>query len=205
MIFVSEYLLSLRDCKALRVTDTYSLHRVVYSLFENVRTGEEGELSGRSSGLIFVDKGAFKGWRRLLMVSDREPLQPEFGTLRWHELKPSFLGWLHYRFECVLNPVRKDAKSGRREPIRGREAVAQWFRKKAPSCGFSLDENSLQVADISVDSFQKDDRRVTLSKARLSGLLTVTDRVLFTHSVAHGIGHGKAFGCGLLQISPLQF
>ena len=198
MILVSQYLLSLQDCKTLRITDTYSLHRVVYSLFPDIREGKEG-----SSGILFADKGAFKGVRRLLIVSDREPLSPEAGTIQSTELKEGFLTFPHYRFEGVLNPVRKNAKTGRREPIRGREAVAEWFLKKALSCGFSLDEASLQVADISVDRFEKAGHAVTLSKARITGILTVTDKERFTQSVAHGIGHGKAFGCGLLQIAPL--
>ena len=200
MIVVSQYLLSLQDCKALRITDTYSLHRVVYSLFPDVREGGEGP-----SGILFADKGAFKGLRRILIVSDREPLAPEYGTLERRELKPAFLDFPQYRFECVLNPVRKNADTGRREAVRGREAVAEWFVRKAPSCGFELDESSLQVADISVDCFDKGGHRVTLGKARITGILTVTDKERFVHSVAHGIGHGKAFGCGLLQISPLVF
>ncbi len=200
MILVSQYLLSLQDCKALRITDTYSLHRVVYSLFPDVREGQGG-----SSGILFADKGAFNGLRRLLIVSDREPRTPEAGKLERRELKPAFLEFPQYRFECVLNPVRKNAQTGRREPVRGREAVAEWFSRKAPSCGFTLDETALQVADISVDSFEKGGHTVTLSKARITGILTVTDRERFAYSVAHGIGHGKAFGCGLLQIAPLVF
>ena len=40
MMFASRYRLSPRDAKALRVTDTYSLHRVVYGLFDDVREGD---------------------------------------------------------------------------------------------------------------------------------------------------------------------
>ena len=204
MIIVSEYLLSFHDCKALRITDTYSLHRAVYSLFEDIRAGGQGGASD-SSGILFADKGAYKGMRRLLIVSDREPLPPRFGMLQRRELKPAFLDFPQYRFECVLNPVRKNAETGRRDPVRGREAVAEWFIKKAPSCGFTLDEAALQVADITVDCFEKGGHHVTLSKARITGILTVTDKERFAHSVAHGIGHGKAFGCGLLQVAPLAF
>lgn len=34
MMFASRYRLSPRDAKALRVTDTYSLHRVVYVIWQ---------------------------------------------------------------------------------------------------------------------------------------------------------------------------
>lgn len=200
MIFVSQYLLSLMDCKSMRITDTYSLHRVVYDLFENIRQDKDYH---KSSGILFVDKGTLRGMRRLLIVSNREPLNPKFGILEKRELKPSFLDFSSYRFECVLNPVRRDAKTKRREAVRGREAVANWFIKKAASCGFMLDQSALQVADIFVDRFKKDGFQVTLSKARITGILNVTDKTLFTKSVRYGIGHGKAFGCGLLQIVPL--
>ncbi len=198
MIFVSRYLLSLRDCRELRLTDTYSLHRAVYSLFRDVRNGDPG-----SSGILFADKGSLRGLRRLLVLSDRAPLEPEYGRLETRELQPAFLEFPHYRFECVVNPVRKSTASGKREPVRGRPAVASWFMDRACGWGFQVDAAALQVADITVDVFRKGSGNVTLGKARLSGILTVADREGFIRSVKHGIGHGKAFGCGLLQIVPL--
>ncbi len=200
MIVVSQYLLTLQDCRILRLRDTYSLHRAVYSLFADDR-----ELKSGPSGILFVDKGAYKGLRCILVVSDREPLTPDVGTLESRELKPAFLEFPQYRFECVLNPVCKDNETGRRVPLRGRDAIASWFIKKAPSCGFVLDEASLQVVEISVDSFEKARQKITLSKVRFTGILTVENKDRFVESVAHGIGHGKAFGCGLLQIVPLLF
>ncbi len=200
MIFVSQFTLDLQDCKSLRIQDTYSLHRVVYSLFPEAR-----ETKDSSSGILFADKGAFKGLRRILIVSDRKPLSPDAGTIEHRELHPSFLEFPQYRFECVLNPVRRDARTGRREPVRGRDAVAEWFMKKALSCGFELEAGALQVADISVDSFIKAGQKITISKARITGILTVKDKKRFANTVMHGIGHGKAFGCGLLQIVPLVF
>lgn len=42
--------------KALRVTDLYSLHRVVYGLFEDVRSEAQKQAS-EPSGIQWVDKG----------------------------------------------------------------------------------------------------------------------------------------------------
>ena len=53
MMFASRYRLSPHDAKALRVTDTYSLHRVVYGLFDDVREGDRE----KGSGILFVDMG----------------------------------------------------------------------------------------------------------------------------------------------------
>lgn len=201
MTYVHHYLLTLRDCRALRLTDGYSLHRAVYGLFEDVRKGNPGP-----SGILFADKGGKNGLRRILILSDREAGTPEYGRLESRELPENFLEFPRYRFEIIINAVRKKRENGKREPVRGREAVEAWFLEKAPSWGFEPHAPSVQVADITVDAFPKQDgRKVTLSKARVTGALAVTDKERFTQSFTQGIGHGKAFGCGLLQIAPLVF
>lgn len=200
MMYVSQYLLSLRDCRALRLTDSYSLHRAVYGLFPDVRHGAPG-----SSGILFADKGGSLGMRRILVLSDREAQTPACGRLESRALPEGFLDFSEYRFEIIVNPVCKSRASGKREAVRGRPAVEAWFLKKAPSWGFQPAPETVQVADISVDVFDKGDKRVTLGKARVTGILAVTDKERFRLSFTRGIGHGKAFGCGLLQISPLLF
>ena len=74
-----------------------------------------------------------------------------------------------------------------------------------PSWGFEVQESSFQVAEINADVFWKGEQKVTLGKARVTGTLTVVDKERFTQSVCRGIGHGKAFGCGLLQVAPIVF
>ena len=200
MMYVSQYLLTLRDCRELRLTDGYSLHRAVYGLFPDTRRGADGR-----SGFLFADKGGKNGVRRILVLSDREAGEPKFGRIESRPLPDSFLDFQDYRFEIVINPVRRDRASRKREAVRGREAVETWFLSKAPSWGFEPRPETVQVADIFVDVFQKDDRTVTLGKARITGTLKVSDRERFIRSFRCGIGHGKAFGCGLLQLAPLAF
>jgi CRISPR system Cascade subunit CasE len=50
--------------------------------------------------------------------------------------------------------------------------------------------------------FNKKGNQVTLGSATLQGGLTVIDREKFKHSFCQGIGRGRAFGFGLLQIVP---
>jgi len=200
MAILHQYLLSLADCRALGLRDTYSLHRIVYSLFSDVRAGGEG-----SSGILYADKGSWRQKRRLLILSDRAALRPACGELASRELPAAFFEFPHYRFEIIVNAVRRNAKSGKREPVRGREEAGRWFAEKAPQWGFLSDPAGLQVADITADCFVKDGMPVTLNKARITGTLSVSDKTRFLDSFFRGIGHGKAFGCGLLQLAPLVF
>lgn len=200
MRYLSEYTLSLAEVRALRLTDCYSLHRVVYDLFEDVRAGARES----SSGILFADKGTRKGLRQILILSDRQPRPPRQGLLRTRPLPETYLQAALYSFEIIINPVRRDNAGGKIVPVRGREAVAQWFQEKSPSWGFAVHAPSLQVTDITVERFTKGQALLTIAKATLTGRLEVDDRDAFTRAVHDGIGRAKAFGCGLLQIVPLN-
>jgi CRISPR system Cascade subunit CasE len=197
--------LARKDVKALHVTDDYSLHRVVYSLFEDVRTDAEKQ-SSVPSGFLFADKGGDAKGRKILILSDREPLQPAHGKLISRAVPMEFLQHYFYKFEVTLTPTRKESKSGKRVPIKTREAVAAWFGGKSlSSWGFSVDADQLDVRMLPVMQFRKQDGLpVTHGAASVSGMLRVENRDLFVESFKKGIGRGRAFGFGLLQIEPLK-
>ena len=69
-LFASVLHLDRRAVRALRITDPYSLHRVVYSLFDDVRS-ESAKNDGASSGILFADQGgdAADGGVRLIAVA----------------------------------------------------------------------------------------------------------------------------------------
>ncbi|OHV19234.1 type I-E CRISPR-associated protein Cas6/Cse3/CasE [Parafrankia soli] len=46
-------------------------------------------------------------------------------------------------------------------------------------------------------------RRVTLSTATFDGALRVTDPDQARHTLLHGVGPAKAYGCGLITLAPL--
>lgn len=198
MAYLSRYSLKLADIRALRLTDTYSLHRMVYSLFENVR----GDDTQSHNGILFADKGGDARARNIIILSDRLPNAPEYGTLETRPLPDTYLSASAYRFEITINPVRRANQSGKLIPVVGREAVATWFCDKAPGWGFNVLQESLLVAKTTVDVFFKGGHQVTLNKATLTGYLDVTDQQLFMSHVLQGIGRARSFGCGLLQIVP---
>lgn len=183
--------------------DAYSLHRIIYSLFEDVRS-ETQKKSGVSSGILFADKGGTALSRQILFLSNRAPTNLQFGEVRIKEIPESFLCHDDYRFEVIVNPVRRDNKTGKLLPVKGREAIAAWFLSRAEtSWGFSVREDALDVERTRVMQFEKKGCRVTIQQALLKGCLHVTDTEKFRKSFEHGLGKGRAFGCGLLQIVPI--
>lgn len=193
---------------ALRITDPYSLHRVVYGLYPDVRD-TVAKATSQSSGILWADQGGDIRGRKILLLADRAPAeQAEGGHGKVQACRPfahDFLNHDRYGFKVIVNPTRRDSASGKLIPVKGREAIAAWFAERAPaSWGFAVAPEHLQVERSEVLQFKdKAQRPVTLAQAHISGQLQVTERAQFQNSFAKGIGRGRSFGCGLLQIVPL--
>lgn len=79
-----------------------------------------------------------------------------------------------------------------------RDACVEWIRSRESGFGFAIDEPTLNV-----DSYQQHAEkggRLRFSTVDFSGDLTVTEPVSFGVSLRNGVGHAKAFGCGLMLI-----
>lgn len=199
--------LSRRDVQALRITDPYSLHRVVYSLYEDVRSPMD-KARGGSSGILWADRGGDIRGRQLLLLANRPPadrVDGQHGIVRSQPIPKGFLTHKRYGFKTIINPVRRNNASRKIVPVKGRDAIAGWFLERGPkSWGFQPDPRRLQVGCVQVLQFKdKASRPVTLAQAHLEGELEVTDPEQFARSFANGIGRGRAFGCGLMQLFPL--
>ncbi len=185
------------DCKALRIKDTYSLHRVVYSLFP-----KEDE---QHRDFLYVDKGGDWNCRRILMLSKQMPATPEFGEIESKDVPESFLRWDNYGFEVKVNPTQRNGPSKKTTPIRGTENLYKWFIQKASAWGFEVEPESLQASKIGVVSFDRGKSITqTHGTATFIGKLKVIERNIFISSFKHGIGRAKGFGFGLLQLMPIQ-
>ncbi len=205
LAYASVLRLSRKDLSVLEIKDAYGLHKVVYGLFEDTRTEAEKRASS-PSGIVYADKGGDFNSRQILMLSDRKPHQtPQFGVVETKPVPESFLKHNHYAFEVTLNPGKRDKKTGKIVPMRNRDDVAEWFMSRAEkSWGFSVNTENLQTEKIGVQAFKKGDRTVTHGSAIIKGELHVTDPECFRRSFLQGIGRGRAFGFGLLQIVPLS-
>lgn len=187
--------LSRTDCQSLKVKDSYSLHRIVYSLFPSE--------NGKGRDFLFADKGGDFHGRKILILSKRKPIPPDFGEIDSREVPESFLEFDHYGFEVILNPTRRDSETGKIAAVRGRENLLEWFVEKTPRFGFKVFPESLQVKHTGVLTYKKNGTTRTHNTATFVGKLHVTDRQAFIKSFEEGIGRAKSFGFGLLQIVPI--
>ena len=204
MLYASVLKLNRKASKTLQIKDLYSLHRVVYSLFEDTRTAADKNASV-PSGIQWVDKGGDARTRTILMLSDRLPRPSEpilEGLVNSKPITDAFFKYTHYRFEVVLNPTQREKQTGKIRPIVGREAIASWFQQRAEAnWGFSVQSEHFQIDRIDVNTFTAK-TKVTLQQAKVSGYLTVIDSSIFKRSFECGIGRSRSFGCGLLQVVP---
>jgi CRISPR system Cascade subunit CasE len=197
-LFASVLFLDRKAVRALRMVDAYSVHRVVYALFDPTENAQ-----GR---FLFADQGGDALGRRILLLSDRPPAPTVqgHGQVQTKPLPHGFLEHPLYRFKVIINPTYRENQTGKRRPVVGREAIATWFAQTAVRAwGFEPDPVRLEVGRVDVLRFaDKHKHPVTLCQAQVEGVLRVTDPAVFQHQFAQGLGKGRAFGCGLLQIVP---
>lgn len=86
------------------------------------------------------------------------------------------------------------------------QAVRAWLGTDAQP-GFAARHGFAVGEDLRVDAYRQhrlarsgEKKEITLSTVDLSGTLRVVDPLPFEQALAGGIGHGKAFGCGLLLV-----
>jgi CRISPR system Cascade subunit CasE len=76
------------------------------------------------------------------------------------------------------------------------EKSLEWLQSRASNNGFT-------VMTACVDAYQQNragKRDIRFSTVDFSGTLTVTDPALFQQLLFNGLGHAKAFGCGLFLV-----
>jgi len=201
-VIASVLTLNRAECQNLKVTDAYSVHRVVYSLFP----AQERQ----TRDFLFADKGGDFHGRKILILSQRRPDPLSFGKIESKEIPSVFLDYEEYGFEVRMNPTKREKTTGKTVSIRGKESLTTWFCEKALSTyGFEVLKDShgtplIQVQGIGIQSFEKDGAVVVHGVATFIGKLRVIDRESFKKAFEEGMGRAKGFGFGLLQLVPLS-
>ena len=194
-VYLTKLELDAAFCHKNRITDAYSLHRVVYSMFP--KENDPGRI-------LYVDRGAVRGIREVLIQSQIMPDIPEDVSASSRKISEKFFTAQKYRFEILLNPVKCNSKSKKRQAVIGQLPLLNYFSERMSKWGFAADLNQLEVNILPSISFTCKERQYRFNRAKFRGILTVTDMELFRKTFVSGIGHGKAFGFGVLQLVPIQ-
>lgn len=143
------------------------------------------------------------------------PARPDWSTRSMDPLWQQIRDGQTWSFRLAANPVR----SGRRGPGADTKRLGhvtagqqlQWLLDRSPGWGFTVpvvlgEEPDVVLKGRSVTRFRRgQDRQVTMAVAVYEGNLRITDSKRLRDSIEAGIGHGKAYGCGLLTLArPLQ-
>lgn len=85
---------------------------------------------------------------------------------------------------------------------------SNWLEKAAERNGFEISLTDYEEPQLQIDSYgqnkaNKRDQNIHFSAVDFSGELLVTNPELFQQALFNGIGHAKAFGCGLLLVRKI--
>ena len=185
--------------------DSYSWHQKTWQAFPD-RDGQSRDFLTR---LDEIDGGF-----RLLLLSATPPSRPDWcPEPAWQSKAVADAFFTHptYRFSLVANPTKKVKsdrhgnllKNSRRVPLVQREALLDWLQRKADHHGFTIDPASTRTAPRPRQPFIKKGAAGLHAATEFSGTLQVTDAEKFRLAALLGIGPAKAFGFGLLCLSPL--
>jgi len=101
-----------------------------------------------------------------------------------------------YRFRLFANPTV--TREGKRYGLSTEEDQTAWLERQAHKGGFIIETALITSSDIL--NLRGDD--ICLQQACFEGVLRATDAAALQDTVKAGVGPGKAFGFGLLSLSP---
>lgn len=79
----------------------------------------------------------------------------------------------------------------------------KWFESRSERAGFRLVKDSQNSQIVRVDGYvqqRAEKKDIRFSSVDFSGELEVTDKNAFLRTLFEGLGHAKAFGCGLMMV-----
>lgn len=121
-----------------------------------------------------------------------------------------------WAFRLTANPTRNGRRKeddpttqryGHVTPVQ----QVEWLTKRAERNGFNVvrqadGELNLVTHNRQIHRFTRKhgEKPVTVITATYDGVLEVEDPALFRNVLTRGIGHARAYGCGLLTLAPAQ-
>ena len=81
-------------------------------------------------------------------------------------------------------------------------SCSQWLQARCQRLGIALDDDALSVEGY--EQHRGKNGELRFSTVDFSGSLRVVDAAALQQALVTGVGHAKAFGCGLLLIRPID-
>jgi CRISPR system Cascade subunit CasE len=155
-----------------------------------------------------IDEIASKQY--LLVVSELARLNADdLGTIQtksYSEFLKKINAGQRWHFRLTANPIisrNEKTADGKRKQMRMPLTIggqADWLKKRLENNGFSVEK--VMIVKNERLEFRKADRKiVSLSVAEFEGTLEIKDKKAACEALIKGIGHGKAYGCGLLTLA----
>ena len=180
-----------------RLNDSYAWHKALWKAFPETE----------SRNFLYRVEAHDSGFL-LYLLSEVEPVVPDWGCWESKTVGDAFLNHSHYRFQLCANPTVKrkcdGRKNGTRTAICDLEDLKAWLLRKAKHGGFVVDSEQLQISPPINQPFRKESKRGNHKRVEFQGLLRVTCPETFQETFTHGIGSAKAFGLGLLVLQPIH-
>ncbi len=206
-MFISQIML---DTKKHKTAKALYNRQLMHSALENCFTGSRQhplwrvECEGDKTKLLVLSKDIpdFTSFMAQFGEKDYSPMTKEYNAFLDSICKPDIV----VRFKIVANPTIKH--NGKRVPLNENRTVKQpycaldWIKERLSHYGgnplkCTLDEYKINVI------CKNNERKGKIAMAEFSGFLRITDPIKLKTALTYGIGHGKAYGCGLLSIAKI--
>ena len=213
--------LSPRDIRSLDWNDGYSLHQLIWNLF--------GNDADRSRDFLYRFVQG-RDLPQFYAVSNRQPIDTaNKWDIQTKQYDPKLKNGDRLSFMVCVNPVKSTRDQNNRQhrhdvvmdakkaigfkamattekPLLAeiiQEAGVSWLKDRESDYGFLIDAGNAKADGYYQHKFfkKKGAHQISISTLELSGVLTVSDAVIFTEKCLYkGLGPAKGFGCGLMMV-----
>lgn len=191
----------------------YDVHRRLWTLFPDLPLESRQNAQSTRQGFLFrVEEQHPGGALRALVQSRLAPVAADgVAVVGCREFSPQpKLGQI-LAFLLTANPVKtivdaeRESKPGKtgtkcRVPLLREDEQLLWLTRKLDDAAEILSPVARGHAPI---HFRKGGRPGKVAQVTFEGLLRVRDSGSLLALLENGIGHAKAFGCGLLLVRPV--
>lgn len=181
------------------VASPYSMHQTL----TQVLGGNERTLWRLEKGVGYDDYGLLvqtsgrPDWQAL---ENRFPGYAEIARDTPKSFDPVFHAGQQLRFRLYANPTV--TRAGKRLGLYREEEQLEWLADRLRRAGAEV--GPVLVSRRGKMQVSKKEGTVVLAVGQFDGVLRVVEPGPFLEAVRNGIGHGKAFGLGLLSVARVQ-